>query len=333
MVRSILVRSILVLLALSIGASAGEPVTFRVAPQLGMAFGETTYEIKLAGLLEQGGDIITLRSKLGFPVDVNLTGIRAGLYGGFTELPKWSLELGIMSNLGDPRGVVTDQDWIGQLNQFEIEFSNTESDVEGSVLQFDIEGSLLLFERNRFGLSAIGGLWYEKIDQTVIGASGWQLEPGVDLFDFGNRVFFDLDGPVGEYRVTYKVPFVGLAGRLLLSPASVLSLQAAGGVALFDDFDDHLLRGKTAEADGDGFGFRSSVNFRRTFGQGGKTRPFVAVEGQLFILSADGKQKQTWYADDPATPGIDDTGTAVGAIPYTVELTQYALMLRFGLSL
>ncbi len=331
--RVLAVGGTLILLTISSAAAAGQPVQFHISPRIGQSLGETSYEIKLAGTLDNTADIVTLRSRLKFPAKTTLVGMTAGLSGGEGRTPSWSLEAGFMSNVGDPSGVVTDQDWIGQLNQFEIEFSNTESNASGTILQFNLEGALLLMDKSQFSMSLVGGLWYEKIDQTVIGASGWQLAPGSTLFDFGNQVFFDLQGAVGEYRVTYKTPFLGVAGCLFLAPHTTLALKTAGVVAFFNDHDNHLLRGKVADADGDGYGFHSTLSFRHVINTGGRLRPFFAIEGDVMIVDADGKQRQTWYADDPATPDVNDTGTSYGQIPYSVKLKQYSVMLRFGLGL
>jgi hypothetical protein len=330
--RRFTIGTALVLLTAASLAAAGQPVHFEISPQFGQSFGETSYEIKLAGYLDNPTDIVTLRSRLKFPVENKLVGATAGLYAGYGLSPKWSLEAGFLSNLGDPSGVITDQDWIGQLNQFEIEWSNTESDAEGTYLQVDLTGTLLLLDRNRFSVALLGGFSYEKIDQNVIGVAGWQLQPGSTLFDFGDPIYFALgDSAVGDYRITYKTPHVGLATRLFLSPRTSFLLKTSAVVAFFDDHDDHLLRGKVADADGDGFGFRAALSFRHEIGSGRRMQPFFALEGSTLILSADGKQKQTWYADDPATPDVDDTGTTYGQIPYSVDLKQYSIMLRFGL--
>ena len=331
--RGLTLRAILILVTISSAALASQPVQFHISPQIGQSLGETSYEIKLAGLLDNNTDIVTLRSRLKFPVKTTLVGASADLFAGEGLTPNWSLHAAFMSNVGDPSGTVKDQDWIGQLNQFEIEFSNTASDVSGTISQINAEGTLLLLDKRRFAMSLVGGFWWEKIDQTVIGASGWQLTPGSTLFDFGDQVYFEVQGDVGDYRITYRIPYAGVTGRLSPSPRTTLTATAAGVVGFFSDHDDHKLRGKVADADGDGYGLRSTLSFRQEISTSSRLRPFFAVEGGLMIVNADGKQKQSWYADDPATPDVNDTGTTYGEIPYSVKLRQYSIMLRFGLGL
>jgi hypothetical protein len=96
------------------------------------------------------------------------------------------------------------------------------------------------------------------------------------------------------------------------------------------DFDDHLLRNKTAVADVIGGGGETDLNIRWFFGSSTQSRSFLEFSMSFLYLLAEGDQTQAWYGDDPVSED-DDTGKVITGIPHEVESLQGNIGLRLGL--
>jgi hypothetical protein len=98
------------------------------------------------------------------------------------------------------------------------------------------------------------------------------------------------------------------------------------------DLDDHLLRGKTAEASTTGWAFLSRARGRLLLTRYGSVRPFLLGQFEYSKYSASGSQTQTWYRDeiyynpDTGEEQIVRKGTTISGIPYKTSTHQ----LRFG---
>jgi len=321
-------RNLLITFAfvLSLGQTlmAQSKVKFTVTPQLSQNFGLTEYIMDISLPYNEG--IYVLKSQLEFPLDVVMAGVTVGLHSTRDTLYAWSLEGGYFSNIDNPGGVMKDHDWETDTTTWRVEkFSYTESRAEMKSTLITVEGYLRVLQRQHFGLDLWGGFRYQKIEQDIIGYDGWQIDT--------NGVRHTVSGIEKGiyYKVTYKSPHLGLRSNIRLRHHTVISAKAAFALVWASDFDDHLLRNKTATADITGKGFISGVSIRHQMPRTGKIQPFFELASEFAYHHASGIQTQSWYGDDPITPDVDDTGTILLGIPHEINSRQVSVGLRLGL--
>lgn len=312
-------------------------VKFAVAPQILQNFGYTEYIMDMFFPFAQGD--YCLKSQLEFPLDVVTAGVAVGLHSTRDTLFAWSFEAGYFSSANDPGGIMKDHDWEtvwriigpdtviywGQVEKI----SYTESPAIMKSFLITAEGFLRVLHRRHFGLDVWGGFRYQKIEQDIIGYEGWQLL---------RHSAVARDAPIRGadsaiyYRVTYKAPHLGLRSTLKLGQHIDLNAGAAFALVWASDFDDHLIRHKHAASSMTGHGFLSTVSIRFQMPSSGRIHPFFDVVTDFAYLHASGTQTQHWYADDPITPDIDDTGKTVGGIPHEINSWQVGVGLKAGLA-
>lgn len=303
---------------------AQSKVKFTVAPQLSQNFGLTEYIMDISLPYNEG--IYVLKSQLEFPLDVVMAGAAVGLHSTRETLYTWSIEGSYFTNIDNPGGVMKDHDWETDTATWRVEkFSYTESRAEMKSTLITVEGYLRVLQRQRFGLDLWGGFRYQKIEQDIIGYDGWQIDT--------NGVRHTVSGIEKGiyYKVTYKSPHLGLRSNIRLRHHTVISAKAAFALMWASDFDDHLLRNKTATADITGKGFISGVSISHQMPRTGKIQPFFELASEFVYLHASGNQTQRWYGDDPITPDDDDTGTILSGIPHEINSRQVSVGLRVGL--
>jgi hypothetical protein len=92
------------------------------------------------------------------------------------------------------------------------------------------------------------------------------------------------------------------------------------------DTADHLLRGKSSEADAVGFGLSVEAELSLVPRRASSSRPAVNLTGDVRYMGAQGEQTQRWYQNDGQTPA----GTEIGGIPYEFRTFQYSIGLTIA---
>lgn len=274
---------------------------FALAIGIGYLAGDTYYEITPA----------PYKSELIFPFNDWLGGgnILLGYYPLYVNFQGWT-NITKRTNSG-----MTDKDWADG-----VLFSSTESDNEAQIKILDAnllynfwQGDRPLgdvankFKKGRFGL--LVGYKYENFKYDIIGI---------------RDVLTDIR--VGEYEVTYQIPYLGLnlqysndiVDRVLDSWG--LNIQACGSPYVkAKDKDYHLLRNKLIEGDtkGDAFLFGLNMFFKT------KTHWIWRLGFDYTDIRTKGKQNQYSYGDDPLTDGFDDTGSRIDGIDLGIGSAQY----------
>ncbi|MBU8932540.1 MAG: hypothetical protein KOO62_00895 [candidate division Zixibacteria bacterium] len=298
-----------------------------------MSFGKTEYVMEMN--FEDGSDNLHLKSQLEFPLDCMMAGGTAGFKNKSASGRPFWVEIGAYTNIGDPGGKMLDHDW-WNLRTYVIEkFSYTESNVEMKSLLLTLEGGISVATLGTStDLAIVGGIWYHRIEQDVIGFDGWQLD-----WDTGEQFKIALlDTIVGFYQVTYKLPHVGLQLELTPSPALTVQGKTAFTLVFASDFDDHMLRGKTAVSSITGKGFISELDVRFNPGGSNRHKWFVEANCDFVYLTSSGTQVQEWYKDeiqiDPDTGEeivIVEKGKRFLGIPHDINATQFRLGLSVGI--
>ena len=249
--KQTLLAVIPVLLLISGNIGAQTRYEFSVSPVAGMNFGDTRFELGFSQVLDDtlvvGGG-----SKLVFPLDVK----QAGLEVGFRYLKDthalWTVNLRLMLHVGDPGSKMTDRDWI-TLHNYTMDFSSTESTVDGSLTELEFEATRLLVGGRTVELAALVGLGYQKVKHRMVDLSGWQY--GVDADSNLVRYIFYVDDLVGTYEVRYLRPQLGVAPRFLIGSFTAELKMVVSPLLYVKDIDDHVLRFFQIRTDGKGFGY------------------------------------------------------------------------------
>ena len=300
-------------------------INFIVKPSFWQMSGETEYDFNITfpEILPSGDTAdYAIRSLLEFPLDVNIVGGSIGIMKSNEEKTFWTLELGLYTSLGDPSGLMKDHDWITDPGVFDGKFSYTESDAKMKMVMFDLEGTALIFNFGGASISILGGYRYQKIEQEIIGFSGWYIDSNL------TRQLQAGTEPAIDYWITYKGPKFGLSFQREFSSKVQLNLKSAFTMVWAEDFDDHLLRGFHTFADGTGTGILTGGNIRWDFNnQISGSHPFVELRASYDYLSVDATQTREQYAD--GGPNEFPVGTSFGGLPHDLKSSQF----RFGVNL
>lgn len=327
--RSLILAVLLTVAATCPPLSAGTILEHSVNGTIGRGFGHTTY-ILTASYYDDERTLRSVKSELEFPLDVLTFGAE---YGGLLwrdGRPFCALEAGFAISISDPASKMFDHDWIkdggpsDNSNPWD-KFSYTESGAQMSGTYMRVEGSYWLLHFGDWHLAAQAAFRYLLIKQDLVGYEGWQIR------DNGDRVEISGDARGIFYKVSYKLPSVGVRVLRQWHDTFRFDLRMAYVHTLVDDFDDHVLRNKIGVADVDGPGGSAQLSFRYTPTSQNRSRVFLELHSDLLFLDAFGSQTQTWYGDDPASDE-DDTGSVVGGIPHDIDLFQVQLSLKAGIS-
>jgi hypothetical protein len=263
------------------------------------------------------------KSKLDFPRDAFGARVAASL----SEMPGqergWAARLEGHLTVTDPRSAMTDKDWFILLPQPEFLFSDTTSSARGTEVGAGLWYERWFARRGHGSFRALAGYEFLFLTQEISGLAGWQIDVDTwDVYEFNEPGIRGLD-----YRAQYHLLSVGVGYSQTIGEALSFSLNPRLSWGHARDFDDHLLRFKTAESSGFGWGGAVEAELHYRLGNGSADSSFLKITGRMGYVGINGEQKQTWYGDDPAGPG-DETGTVVTGIDARMELVD----LSFGFS-
>lgn len=315
-------------LLLTSSASAGEKIQFELAPEFGIYDGETEYSLRVEYLyVDESSTTVdaAVASRLQFPLDTKLGGASLKVVNPHDKT-KWSARAYYLTSLGDPSDKMIDSDWDKALPYHdETLYSYTESDAELKMFMVGLDLTYRLFHSQKISVSARGGIRYQKIEQDVIGYTGFQM-PLLPDNTFGEPIYFSGDEEAIYYEIKIKQPTVGVQIDLDLNQNFSVATSALFAPIFFENLDDHLIRGKISTSDGDGKGFIGQFDARYSFPGSSNLKPFLGLVGEINTYDANGIQTQEWYVDEGDIPA----GTAIGGIPHKVKGTQYRIGLNAG---
>ena len=213
-----------------------------------------------------------------------------------------------------------DKDWLEQYL-----FSSTESDADAQIVILDVSLVYNFWQgdkpwgdiANKFQKGGAGfliGYKYENFKYDIIGVrdvlAGGSYYPGEKVLD---------------YKIKYQIPYLGLnwqyyndVGYKVLDSWGVNILICGSPYVIAKDRDDHILRNKVLQGKAKGYAFLLGLNTFFTT----KNHWGCRLGLDYTDISADGKQRQYWYGDDPASPYYDDTGDSIDGISLKIESSQ-----------
>jgi outer membrane protease len=295
----------------------------KLSPIAKYVSGETKYVMELLFSNPLPGEPAGVKSELIFPIDGVAAGAALSLES--REPYRWKLGLTALINLNDPSEKMTDDDYFySELSgEFNNHWSSTESDDKHSLVELHLSGETLLLRGEKLAWSAMVDVGYMKSTHEIIGYSGWQIGGGIVQLISGTE-------PAIDYWVRYITPWAGTSLR-----ATEGSFEAGvallGGLAFAADEDDHLLRGKIADADGSGFG----IETRFTLGYNPKTMPRLSLRGTVAskYIEVDGSQTQRWYEDETIGGQTTPAGTVISSLPHDFRLSTFSVSIAAIFSL
>ncbi len=310
----------------------GEDWSLSLALQPGSIQGNSTYHINFPG-----GE-----SELEFPLKHSLFGLTCVLTYGENQTDdqlRSRLSISWFTSLSSNAGHMKDSDWIdndialftdlglpvpGNEHPGKDIYSESQAELKASLT--DVNYAISLNAASRQGgmnTGLVAGYQTQRFEYDISNTAQVGYGPYAPYFT-GN-----VPGPVLVYRITYKIPYLGLRTEFLLDKhiQGKIGLGFSGWVQA-DDVDDHLLRYKVGKGDCQGSAFMFSLGFQWMF------KPQCALQVFYTHMSIDtqGTQIQEWYGNDPASPGVDDTGDWVSVddkITATMSTSYFGIGYKF----
>jgi hypothetical protein len=314
--------------------AAQQKLEITVKPTLSVGSGCNKYSLNVSEYDEDFGGFIGAKSELEFPINSAFGGLSAKINPSGSWLPKWSFEIGLSTNMGNPSKKMKDSDWIIADGYEDFLFSYTESEEGMRAVTAYLEGRLAINRSPTMSFGILAGLRLEDFRYDVLGFSGWQYVYDEGL-DSTYKIFGEMNDStlMGTYKVSYTMPEIGFFIESSTMNSTSFDAHVAFTRFHVSDRDYHLFRGKVSYSEGSGNGFIAGANLRHSFPlKKTNLKPFIEIGGQLITMSFEGTQDQYWYADDPASED-DDTGTYIHDIDYKISSNQVWIHLRAGLSL
>lgn len=242
-------------------------------------------------------------SELEFPMDVfTLTAEARSRFAA-----RWCAVLRGAKTVSGDAGTMEDSDY--SPTYFGLErtiYSESDAELDG----WELDGSVAYVASRTAEADVLIGVGYlhQYLDYDISNLDQWYpAEP-----ELGH----DYEaGMVATYEVTYGIPYVEIVGNAVFAPgARVEGRFAWSPFASASDEDHHLLRGKTAEGDGDGTALMMSAAVQYLFA--GRWQATAAAAYRLIDL--DGEQTQ--YED----------GELLGSIEEEINSRQLSLDVAIG---
>jgi len=340
-VRLIILAIILVgVICPTIESSAQTTYEFRVAPVVGLSGGDTRFELKFP-YLRPDSSLGMGESELVFPLDYKQVGFKFEFRALRSNRSIWEAGVRIALSVGDPKGDMTDRDWVNPGFGM-LEFSSTNSAVDGSMAMLGVDVSRLLTASGHWELAGCLGFEYQLIKQRMVDLRGWQydIDQVVLLEESGQvdsltRYIIEEEILAGTYEVRYFRPQVGLMPRFVAGAWSIGLRAMISPLLQVRDIDDHVLRGFQMRTSGRGFGYSGQVKIVYEGRSDGISDLYCSLVGEFAQASADVSGFREFYADcenDPSDPDDDiPSGTVWFGEIHHVTSTQYGLHFSVGL--
>lgn len=290
-------------------APAEEPLSFSLGVNFGILSGSTLYNIKFPiNEPVNGYTILDGESELEFPIDSVIGGATASL--GRSD--HWSVNLSLSKNITQDTGKTTDIDILtiedtrtGVIKRGWIIYSESDTDMDAFLM--DLTGKFFLIKRMKTSLGLVAGYRYQSFSFEVSNVSQENA--------WGGYIF--VPGRAVTYKITYSIPYGGIAFDIRPSGRFTINLSATYGWAFAEDEDDHILRSKksTAESDGPFYSLKALGNLSLS------RRLSLQMALEYLRIETEGTETQTWYATTSEAPA----GTTYSGIDYKAESQQLYL--------
>lgn len=258
------------------------------------------------------------KSRLEWPLDSLLVGPDVKLH---FDNDKFILNLSYRTNVTDEPGKLKDYDWtfgmLDSLGEVETELTAHLLDANFTWNCVRLVGPL----QEKFTLGLGAGYTYQHFD--------WDAEGFLYQTDY--TFFFPITERYGPekwiaYKINYHLPYLIVNTNIQFEKQFEIELFAKTMLVIANDEDDHVHRKKLSKADYTGLGLSIGGEGRFYF------QPdlfYSSIVVQYTELSAEGKEDQRFYSDDPDTPE-DETGLEFKNIDAETKSHQFYIGARLG---
>lgn len=269
----------------------------------GYLTGDATYEISFPFGSNIG------RSLLEFPMDNFVAGADVSI--GLVD-PAVSVNLEGWITLEDwPADDMADFDWDGDLL-----WSHTNSEADMDAFSWDVNVRYDFAEQflgDKGGTAGVMiGYQYQDYHFGIYGIE--DILAGMQYSQFNGVNVLD-------YDLEFRLPYIGLRSEFDRGPWGITTFIKYSPYAVAKDYDNHILRGKTAEIKSDGYavmvgleGYRKlSSHWKWIFGT------------QFTMINTEGNQTQHWYRDEDYGSFVVPAGYVIDDID--AEITSYQTLI------
>ena len=270
-----------------------KPDVQRLAISAGLArmSGDTTYRIG-GNVALANGRTTRLRfpiSELKFPLDVILGKIEANA----RVTKKLSARLVVSKSLTENAGKIQDSDWgafyldgLPALGPDSLDiYSESDADLDATMVGISLRYRLV--DRARSRLSVGAGYLHQQLTYDVSNLDQWYPSLQRPPFYYFKHEY--AAGKIGEYEVTYSIPYLEVAGQYQIANR----LKVEGVISLAprvtaEDYDNHILRGKISEGTADGNAVMTALKAHMDFS---KNR-YIEISIEHVRISTEGTEDQ-----------------------------------------
>ena len=278
-----------------------------VGAKSGFITGETTYHISFP--VDILGTTYTGESELEFPIYNWMLGGNFSIGGRDSIL---SLNAEGWINLEDDAGDdMTDKDWMA-----DSLFSWTESNTEAEILIWDVNLRYNFYHKSladRKGKAGfLLGYKHQRFDYDIYDVN--QYDP---LGLYGSGLVYT--GKCLEYEVEFDLPYLGLGADYEKEKWGIGLDIRYSPYARAEDFDDHLLRGKSSGADCKGDAWLLRLSGLWKLSEDWK----LNIGLDYTVIDTEGSQTQRWYKDELTCSGTIPAGTEISDIDVDITSNQW----------
>lgn len=156
---------------------------------------------------------------------------------------------------------------------------------------------------------------FNAFDTNQIGFGSWQ--------DQTARAY----GPTSTYTVEYDTYLIGLAWRVHAADFLKMTVDTAYiPYAKAVDEDNHIRRLRLSQTKCTGTGGMLSLSMQFSLSK----KWYVSSSCSKLHIATDGHQKQSWYGNDPASVGFDDTGQVLSGIDAEIDQDSFHAGISIG---
>lgn len=239
--------------------------------------GDTTYHITFPG-----GE-----SELEFPLRTFLIGPKIGWgYKNQQDQDKFQLNIEWLTNIGHGSGKIKDSDWMGGDGHPGLDVYS-ESDIKLRANIVNVNAIYNFWPIKNLAIGPMVGYVFQQFKYDVSNLNQVGYGPHAPIATGYTP------GKVGDYKVTYHIPYFGLNSDLLFGNKFQAKMELGYTPwALAKDRDDHILRYKLSKGDTDGYAYLANLNANWNF----LPDLFLTIGGEYMRIHTTGTQNQSFYA-------------------------------------
>ena len=285
----------------------------------GILSGDVTYGIGGNFISPQPGSAYTYPfpiSKLQWPINVNVVTVGAAI----PVSNNLELSSDFSKNITTYSGKMKDSDYdtggSGDLTTYSESDADVQAITADTVLRYWLFQSKADDITMQFGIG--GGLYYEQFDWAASNVSQ------SDLTSPGSALIVQ-SGLIGTYHLDSSLPYIEVAGKIEQTDSMSIMLRFGySPFASVNDFDNHLLRQISANANLHGDAYKISLQGKYDIASGW----FIMAKGDLMSFDIRGNESDYVYGSADAANGNNQGDS--WTIEHETMSTQYCISFSVG---